>query len=185
MERFGRRWPLIIGGVWQSAWLFAFASVGVTKDTSEKSVGTFLIVAACLFILGFASTWGPGIWILIGETFHMRNVREFHIIAAELLANLLLLTGGRDPVKPLLRQHPTGSGTFVSLPSVLRGCEQITNLCLPFLNSDRLLHAIYCRRHPFRIWSTYTCFCHLLRTFLMSKLQQYIFAGCNLAAAVS
>jgi MFS transporter, SP family, sugar:H+ symporter len=74
LERFGRRWPLIIGGVWQSVWLFAFASVGVTKDTTTKSTGTFLIVASCLFILGFASTWGPGIWILTGETFHMRNV---------------------------------------------------------------------------------------------------------------
>jgi len=28
-----------------------------------------MIVSACLFILGYASTWAPGIWILIGETF--------------------------------------------------------------------------------------------------------------------
>jgi len=32
-----------------------------------------MIVAACFFILGFATTWGPGIWILIGETFPTRT----------------------------------------------------------------------------------------------------------------
>jgi SP family sugar:H+ symporter-like MFS transporter len=32
-----------------------------------------MIVAACLFILGYASTWGPGIWIVIGETFPTRT----------------------------------------------------------------------------------------------------------------
>jgi len=32
-----------------------------------------MIVAACMFILGFASTWAPGIWILIGETFPTRT----------------------------------------------------------------------------------------------------------------
>lgn len=32
-----------------------------------------MIVSACLFILGFASTWAPGIWILTGETFPTRT----------------------------------------------------------------------------------------------------------------
>jgi hypothetical protein len=32
-----------------------------------------MIFAACMFILGFATTWGPGIWILIGETFPTRT----------------------------------------------------------------------------------------------------------------
>jgi SP family sugar:H+ symporter-like MFS transporter len=73
MERFGRRWPLIIGGIWQSAWLFAYASVGVTHDTTQKGTGDFLIVATCLFIFGYASTWAPGIWILTGETFPTRT----------------------------------------------------------------------------------------------------------------
>lgn len=37
------------------------------------SVLVVMIVSACLFILGYASTWGPGIWILIGETFPTRT----------------------------------------------------------------------------------------------------------------
>jgi len=74
MEHFGRRWPLIIGGVWQSAWLFVYASVGTAKDPKEsESTGTVMIVSACLFILGYAMTWAPGVWILIGETFALRT----------------------------------------------------------------------------------------------------------------
>ncbi|RXK41634.1 hypothetical protein M231_01133 [Tremella mesenterica] len=73
MERFGRRWPLIVGALWQSAWLFAFAAVGVTQDTSTKATGSFLVAAACMFILGYASTWAPGIRILTGETFPTRT----------------------------------------------------------------------------------------------------------------
>lgn len=32
-----------------------------------------MIVSACMFIWGYAMTWGPGIWILIGETFPTRT----------------------------------------------------------------------------------------------------------------
>ena len=32
-----------------------------------------MIVSACLFILGFASTWAPGAWILTGESFPTRT----------------------------------------------------------------------------------------------------------------
>ncbi|KAI0808276.1 general substrate transporter [Fomes fomentarius] len=74
MEKFGRRIPLIIGGVWQSVWLFVFAAAGTAKDpTNDKGIGTLMIVSACLFIFGYAMTWAPGIWILIGETFPTRT----------------------------------------------------------------------------------------------------------------
>jgi len=74
MEKFGRRKPLIIGGLWQSAWLFVFAASGTAGDPeNDKTIGTLMIVSACLFILGFATTWAPGIWILIGETFPTRT----------------------------------------------------------------------------------------------------------------
>jgi len=74
MERFGRRYPLIIGGVWQSCWLFVFAAAGTAKDpTMNPGIGKLMIVSACLFILGYAMTWAPGIWILTGETFPTRT----------------------------------------------------------------------------------------------------------------
>ncbi|KAI0820915.1 general substrate transporter [Trametes gibbosa] len=74
MEKFGRRMPLIIGGIWQSIWLFIFAAAGTAKDpTKDEGIGKLMIVSACLFILGYAMTWAPGIWILIGETFPTRT----------------------------------------------------------------------------------------------------------------
>ncbi|KAF8128975.1 general substrate transporter [Boletus edulis] len=70
MERFGRRRPLICGGIWQSAWLFVFASAGTAVDpVTHPAIGKLMIVSACMFIWGYAMTWAPGVWILIGETF--------------------------------------------------------------------------------------------------------------------
>jgi len=74
MERFGRRRPLIWGGIWQSIWLFVFAAAGSAKDpTTHGSIGALMIVSACLFILGYAMSWAPGVWIIIGETFPTRT----------------------------------------------------------------------------------------------------------------
>ncbi|KIK54365.1 hypothetical protein GYMLUDRAFT_48737 [Collybiopsis luxurians FD-317 M1] len=74
MEKFGRRKPLIIGGIWQSLWLFVFAAAGTAKNPQNNpGIGKLMIVSACLFILGYAMTWAPGIWILIGETFPTRT----------------------------------------------------------------------------------------------------------------
>ncbi|PPQ99376.1 hypothetical protein CVT24_009206 [Panaeolus cyanescens] len=74
MEKFGRRRPLIIGGVWQSIWLFVFAAAGTARSPmGNPPIGALMIVSACLFILGYAMTWAPGVWILIGETFPTRT----------------------------------------------------------------------------------------------------------------
>lgn len=37
-----------------------------------KTPGTVMIVFACLFIVAFASTWGPMVWTVIGEMFPYR-----------------------------------------------------------------------------------------------------------------
>lgn len=63
IERFGRRKPLIFGGIWQFCWLMVFSSVGSQLDPSEKKVGSVMIFAACMFIASFASTWGTGVWV--------------------------------------------------------------------------------------------------------------------------
>jgi len=92
MERFGRRLPLIIGGVWQAAWLFVFAGAGTWGDPSNPSMGKLMIVSACLFIFGYAQTWAPGIWILVGETFPTRTRAKQAAIAttANWLWNFLI-----------------------------------------------------------------------------------------------
>jgi len=74
VEKFGRRWPLFIGALWQSAWLLVFASVGTAIDpNTSQTVGIVMIVSACMFIASFAGTWGPMAWVVIGETFPLRT----------------------------------------------------------------------------------------------------------------
>lgn len=63
IERFGRRKPLIFGGLWQMSCLIVFGAIGSEMDPEDKKVGGGLILMACLFIASFASTWGPGIWV--------------------------------------------------------------------------------------------------------------------------
>ena len=36
MEKFGRRLPLIYGGLWQAAWLFVFAAAGEQERVMEQ-----------------------------------------------------------------------------------------------------------------------------------------------------
>ncbi|KAL7272641.1 hexose transporter hxt5 [Rhizina undulata] len=72
IERFGRRRPLIYGGLWQMAWLLVFGSVGSQTNAASKASGGVMILSACMFIAGFASTWGPGIWVAVGEMYPLR-----------------------------------------------------------------------------------------------------------------
>ncbi|KAF2034572.1 monosaccharide transporter-like protein [Setomelanomma holmii] len=74
IERLGHRTPLIFGGLWQALWLLIFAIIGIVPPPTEyASSGIVMIVAACMFIAFFACTWGPFIWVVIGETFPLRT----------------------------------------------------------------------------------------------------------------
>jgi SP family sugar:H+ symporter-like MFS transporter len=66
VEHFGRRRCLIWGALWMFMCFIVFATVGHFKffsapDGSDDAhtSGIVLIVFACLFIVAFASTWGP------------------------------------------------------------------------------------------------------------------------------
>lgn len=78
-RRFRRRESLYIAALWQFMCFIVFASVGqflfkAAPDGSStaKTAGTVMIVFACLFIVGFATTWGPLVWACIGEMFPYR-----------------------------------------------------------------------------------------------------------------
>lgn len=73
LERFGRRLPLIYGAAWMAAWLCVFATAGVAGDASTKPIADLQIVAACIYLLGYATTWAPGIWLFVGESFSYRT----------------------------------------------------------------------------------------------------------------
>jgi SP family sugar:H+ symporter-like MFS transporter len=78
-RHFRRRESLYIAALWQFMCFIIFASVGqfLFKDAAEgsstaKTAGTVMIVFSCLFIVGFATTWGPLVWACIGEMFPYR-----------------------------------------------------------------------------------------------------------------
>ncbi len=77
LERFGRsRWPLIIVQPGSRSG-YSSMPLQVLLESHPRGhlqpVGNLLIVSTCLFILGYASTWAPGIWVWIGESFSYRT----------------------------------------------------------------------------------------------------------------
>jgi SP family sugar:H+ symporter-like MFS transporter len=74
IEHYGRRRSLIAGALWMFVCFMIFASVGHfsldrVNPEATHSAGVAMVVFACLFILGFASTWGPMVWTIIAELF--------------------------------------------------------------------------------------------------------------------
>ena len=68
IEKFGRRTLLIWGAVLMLACEFAIAGVGTAMPNSTAA-SLCMIIFVCLYIFGFASTWGPGAWVVISELF--------------------------------------------------------------------------------------------------------------------
>lgn len=74
IQNFGRRKSLIGGALWMFINFMVFASVGHFELDHEQperthTAGVVMVVFACFFILGFASTWGPMIWTIIAELY--------------------------------------------------------------------------------------------------------------------
>ncbi|KAG9230767.1 putative glucose transporter rco-3 [Amylocarpus encephaloides] len=72
VERFGRRTILIWGALGMLVCEFIVAIVGVTAARPGENNGAATqaqIAFICIYIFFFATTWGPGAWVLIGELF--------------------------------------------------------------------------------------------------------------------
>ncbi|ODN73561.1 hypothetical protein L202_08061 [Cryptococcus amylolentus CBS 6039] len=68
IERFGRRPLLIWGALGMLICEFIVGVIGVAKP-GDSTVVKAQISFICLYISLFASTWGPGAWVCIGEVF--------------------------------------------------------------------------------------------------------------------
>jgi sugar porter (SP) family MFS transporter len=68
IERFGRRTLLIWGAVGMIICQFIVAITGTVKPNYDPAT-TSMIAFICIYIFFFASTWGPGAWVVIGEIF--------------------------------------------------------------------------------------------------------------------
>ncbi|KAL7911796.1 general substrate transporter [Trichoderma velutinum] len=94
VDKFGRRWPLILGAIWQAVWLMIFASIGTATSHSAPSstYSVVMILSSCMFIASFAATWGPIAWVVMGETFALRTRAKQASLAtaANWLGNFLI-----------------------------------------------------------------------------------------------
>ncbi|MFK5635233.1 MULTISPECIES: sugar porter family MFS transporter [unclassified Ornithinimicrobium] len=105
IDKIGRRVLLLIGsaGMFVSlgamAWIFATAD-RVANDSGDMvpalgdTQGVVALVAANLFVVFFGMSWGPGVWVLLGEMFNNR-IRATALgiaAAAQWLANFAIST---------------------------------------------------------------------------------------------
>ena len=68
VEKMGRRILLIYGAAGMLVCEFIVAIAGTVDGGNHKTVSA-MIAFICIYIFFFASTWGPGAWIVIGEIF--------------------------------------------------------------------------------------------------------------------
>jgi SP family sugar:H+ symporter-like MFS transporter len=68
IERFGRRTIMIWGAAGMVVCQFIVAIIGVTDGSNQNAVKA-MIAFICIYIAFFATTWGPGAWVLVGEIF--------------------------------------------------------------------------------------------------------------------
>lgn len=68
VEKMGRRILLIYGAAGMVVCEFIVAIAGTVDGDNPKTVSA-MIAFICIYVFFFASTWGPGAWIVIGEIF--------------------------------------------------------------------------------------------------------------------
>jgi sugar porter (SP) family MFS transporter len=68
VEKFGRRTILIWGALGMVICQFIVGAVGTALPNDQNAIRA-VIAFICIYIFWFASTWGPGAWVVIGEIF--------------------------------------------------------------------------------------------------------------------
>jgi MFS transporter, SP family, sugar:H+ symporter len=100
IDRFGRRILLLIGSLGMAlslgtlAVLFGTAPVVDGEPALSASAGPVALVAANLFVVFFGVSWGPAVWVLLGEMFNNR-IRAAALglaAAAQWLSNFVIST---------------------------------------------------------------------------------------------
>ncbi|MCW2569619.1 MAG: glucose/mannose symporter GlcP, partial [Mycobacterium sp.] len=101
VDRIGRRPLLLIGSAGMAvtlgalAYVFANAALDAKGNpVLEGSAGPIALVAANLYVVAFAMSWGPVVWVLLGETFpnRIRAAALSLAAAAQWVANWVVST---------------------------------------------------------------------------------------------
>ncbi|QPG75216.1 hypothetical protein FOA43_002566 [Brettanomyces nanus] len=79
IDHLGRRKTLMSGSAGMLACMAAYSILGVValypKEYGvdpKKPIGDAMIFFCCLFIFFFATTWGPGVYVIVGESYPLR-----------------------------------------------------------------------------------------------------------------
>ncbi|HWI32351.1 MAG TPA: sugar porter family MFS transporter [Microbacterium sp.] len=100
IDRVGRRPLLLVGAIGQFLCLgalcviFATAPVVGGEPVLDGAVGTTALIAANLYVVFFGASWGPVVWVLLGEMFsnRIRAVALSVAAAAQWVANFIIST---------------------------------------------------------------------------------------------
>jgi len=105
IDKIGRRRLLMIGSTGMALTLGTLAYIFATAQTVENAAGdlepvlsdsngVIALIAANLFVVFFGMSWGPGVWVLLGEMFNntIRGTALGVAAAAQWLANFAIST---------------------------------------------------------------------------------------------
>ncbi|EIW58793.1 MFS monosaccharide transporter [Trametes versicolor FP-101664 SS1] len=133
VERFGRRSLLLWGAVLMCVCEFLIAIIGVTISVTDTAGQKALIALVCIYIAGFASTWGPIAWVITGEIFPLAiRAKAMSLSTA---SNWLWNFGIGYATPYLVNTGPGNAGLGVKVfflwGSTCAGCFVFTYFCIP------------------------------------------------------
>ncbi|TCD71863.1 hypothetical protein EIP91_003206 [Steccherinum ochraceum] len=133
VEHYGRRNLLIWGAAWMCFCEFLVGIVGVTISVDNTAGHKALIALICLYIAGFASTWGPIAWVVIGEIFPLaiRAKAMSLSVASNWLWNFALSFATPYLVNPGPGNANLGVKVFFLWGSTCFCCTVFAFFCIP------------------------------------------------------
>ncbi|MEH2466239.1 sugar porter family MFS transporter [Nostoc sp.] len=114
VDRFGRKPLLILGSIGMTLTLGTMASIfgnapldAAGNPTLTGSAGTVALIAANLYVFCFGFSWGPVVWVLLGEMFNNKIRAAALSVAAAIqwVANFVIST----TFPPILQYFGLGS----------------------------------------------------------------------------
>lgn len=79
IDRLGRRFLLLAGSVWMCVFNLICGAIAATCDSDEdgnlectSAQGWSMVAMCCLYITGFALSWGPVVWVYQAEIFPLK-----------------------------------------------------------------------------------------------------------------
>jgi MFS transporter, SP family, sugar:H+ symporter len=100
VDKFGRKPLLIVGSIGMTvtlgtmAYVFSNATIVNGQPTLTGSAGLIALIAANLYVFCFGFSWGPIVWVLLGEIFNNKIRASALAIAAAIqwIANFIIST---------------------------------------------------------------------------------------------